>query len=381
MDGRMTINRKKMKAMEFLIRQQAARTFIEEALDVKTGREPLSTVLADGQLLCQLIQKIDQNLIPKYNINPKHGAQKRENIQFFNDSVKAKFKMDPYVIIPSDVVEEVFPVKLVDCVLVLAQRIGEYSPERITNKLDINRARMEADFTEEEMSNAEELLKKENCTPMDKLGINPNSSDNKEKEEEEKRRKEEEEENKKKIEEEEKRKKEEEEKKREEEERLKKEEEERIRKEEEERKRKEEEEEKLRKEEEERKKKEEEERKRKEEEERIKREEEERLRKEEEERKRKEEEERLRKEEEERKRKEEEERLNREEEEKKREEEKEEENVKQRKEEEKKENPHTNESKTSENPAAERNAQQHQTNNYLWLIFVLVLLICLKICS
>jgi len=143
------------------------------------------------------------------------------------------------------------------------------------------------------------------------------------KEEKEKKKKEEEEERKKREEEEKKKKEEEEKMKKEEEEKKKKEEEEKMKKEEEEKKKKEEEE-KVKKEEEEKMKKEEEEKKKKEEEkERKKRKEEEKMKKEEEEKRKKEEEEKMKKEEEEKRKKEEEEKMKKEEEEKRKKEEEE----------------------------------------------------------
>ncbi|KAH7822085.1 putative Calponin homology (CH) domain [Monocercomonoides exilis] len=171
-EGRLTLDRKKFQAMEFLVRQQAARTYLEECLDISTGTTPLSSVLSDGTLLCKLMRKIDPSYISTFVESPKHGAQKRDNVQLFNEAAKKHLQMEPYLIIPSDVVEEVFPVKLVDLILVLAKKIGDISPNSISVKLDMPRARQDLMVTPENLSEAEAMLEKEPCVPMEQLGFN-----------------------------------------------------------------------------------------------------------------------------------------------------------------------------------------------------------------
>ena len=40
----MTLSRREFQAMEFLVRQKAARTFVEETLHINTGDEPLNVL-------------------------------------------------------------------------------------------------------------------------------------------------------------------------------------------------------------------------------------------------------------------------------------------------------------------------------------------------
>lgn len=71
--------------------------------------------------------------------------------------------MDPYIITPPmEIVHQTFPVKLVNCILELAKRMGEYTPGIIQTSLDIERARTEIDVNPDDIKSAEEILEKEN---------------------------------------------------------------------------------------------------------------------------------------------------------------------------------------------------------------------------
>ncbi|KAK2950974.1 putative Plasma-membrane choline transporter [Blattamonas nauphoetae] len=299
MSGDFTLNRHALKAREYLVRQKAAREYIEHLLGTTLPDEPLPEILSDGVILCQMLAKVNPGLVKKFHDTPKHNFHKMENILYFNSGVANTLQMEPYVIVPSDIVNNKFPARLIDCVLVFAKRVGEMSNWTIGSKIDIQKIRRTAEFSDNEMKDAADKVKGQKLQDLAIVDLNETSKpstdggiENQEKADDGKveqyfKYSSTEEEN----EDEEGEKHTDEEKKNEEEERRRREEEERVKREEGER---------AKREEEERWKREEEERLRKEEEERIakeKAEQDEQARKEEEERKQKEEEERKLKEE------------------------------------------------------------------------------------
>ncbi|KAH7819147.1 uncharacterized protein MONOS_3286 [Monocercomonoides exilis] len=175
MEGKFTLSRKQLHAVEFLVREKAARNFIEQMLGIKTENAPLSKVLSDGVILCQIVRKVNPGMLKKYHEVPKHNFHKMENVLHFNTAVVAAFQMEPFVVLPSDVVKEEFPARLVDCVLVFAKRVEQISGGTMGVHIDLDKIRKEITFTDEELAHAGDVMKKEKLIPVSKMEMDEES--------------------------------------------------------------------------------------------------------------------------------------------------------------------------------------------------------------
>jgi len=171
---RLSINRYRLAAFQFLCRQEEIKQWLEDVMEIKfpyywegtTKKKDLCDHIKDGVLFCQLANKIKPGVITKINSAKSSPFLLMENLNFFIKMCQKQEwiynKVDIFT--APDLYEEKNIPKVINCLILLeasVRKLGYDLPPMRT----LDPERLNA-FTEEELLRAEEVLEAAHQLPQ-----------------------------------------------------------------------------------------------------------------------------------------------------------------------------------------------------------------------